>query len=180
LKLVVLEFNSFQFDSSCIVMLFMPQFHINKLMSLISRTFEFFSCFTRINLSFFIFSIFLVLVQIRIIYCMLHIASYHRYPLVKIHLYQGYFNMSHHWHMNMCCLIKLHENILTLFKGLSTNEQMWIQKGENGKMTFAFHMWKQPWWSCFNIMHDVQSPLYFFFSFIHHKLYKIVWFLIII
>ncbi len=138
MKLVVLEFNSFQFDSSCIVMLFMPQFHINKLMSLISRTFEFFSCFTRINLSFFIFSIFLVLVQIRIIYCMLHIASYHRYPLVKIHLYQGYFNMSHHWHMNMCCLIKLHENILTLFKGLSTNEQMSIQKVKMEKWLLHF------------------------------------------
>jgi hypothetical protein len=30
--------------------------------------------------------------------------------------------------MNMCCLIKLHAVMLTLFKGLLTKEQMSIQK----------------------------------------------------
>jgi len=107
-------------------------------MSLILKKFEFFFCFTRINLSLFIFSIFLILVHIRIIYCMLHIASYHHYHLVKIHLYQGYFNMSSHLHMNMCCLIKLHVDILTLFKGLSTNEQMSMQKVKMEKWLLHF------------------------------------------
>jgi hypothetical protein len=41
----------------------------------------------------YIFSIFLILMQIRTLYCILHIASYHHYPLVGIHLYLGYFNM---------------------------------------------------------------------------------------
>jgi hypothetical protein len=44
---------------------------------------------------------FSILVQIRRIYCMLHIASYHHYTLAKIHLSQGYFNISCHWHTNM-------------------------------------------------------------------------------
>jgi hypothetical protein len=51
---------------------------------------------------------------------MLHIISYHYYPLTKIHLYQGYFNMSCHKHKNMCCQIKLHVDMLTLFKRLLT------------------------------------------------------------
>jgi len=38
----------------------------------------------------------LVLLQIRRIYYMLHVASYHYYLLAKIHLYQSYFNMSCH------------------------------------------------------------------------------------
>jgi hypothetical protein len=47
------------------------------------------------------FLTFLVLVQIRRIYYMLHITSYHHYSLAEIHHSQGYFNMSCHWHMNM-------------------------------------------------------------------------------
>jgi hypothetical protein len=35
--------------------------------------------------------------------------------------------------MNMCCLIKLHVDMLTLFKGLLTNEQISIQKVRMGK-----------------------------------------------
>ncbi len=50
----------------------------------------------------------LVLLQIRRISYMLHIASYHYYLLAKIHLYQSYFNMSCHWHMNICYLIRLY------------------------------------------------------------------------
>jgi hypothetical protein len=42
--------------------------------------------------------------------------------------------------------------MLKLLKRLSTKEQMSMQKGENEKMPFAFSMWKQPRWSCFNIM----------------------------
>jgi hypothetical protein len=56
------------------------------------------------------------------IYFLLHIASYHYYPLVKTHLYQGYFNILYYWHMSMCCLIRLHVNMLTLFKRLLTKE----------------------------------------------------------
>ncbi len=37
---------------------------------------------------------FLVFVQINKIYYMFHIASYHYYPLIEIHSYQGYLNMS--------------------------------------------------------------------------------------
>ncbi len=40
---------------------------------------------------FFIFLMFLVFVQIRKKKNLSHIASYHYYPLVKTHLYQGYF-----------------------------------------------------------------------------------------
>jgi hypothetical protein len=81
---------------------------------------------------FFVFSILLVLVQIiGKIYCMLHITSYHHYSLVEIHLYQGrlfQFVMLCHWHMNMCCPIKLHVDMLTLFKRLITKNCMSMQK----------------------------------------------------
>jgi hypothetical protein len=30
---------------------------------------------------------------------------------------------------------------------------------------------KQPWWSHFDSMHGIQSPFYFIFCFIYHKLY---------
>jgi hypothetical protein len=68
--------------------------------------------------------------------------------------------------------------MLTLFKGLLTNEQMLIQKVKKEKK-IAFSMWKQPWWNCFNIMHGAQFFLYFFFCFIDLKLYQLVWFLTI-
>jgi hypothetical protein len=55
----------------------------NKLMSCISKIFE-------------ILIFFFVLVQIRTIYHMLHITSYHYYFLTEIHLYQSYLNMSYH------------------------------------------------------------------------------------
>jgi len=67
---------------------------------------------------------FLVLVQIRRIYYMLHIASYHYHPLAK----NIYFNMMWPWHINMCCLIKLYVDMLTLFKRLLTKEHMSMQK----------------------------------------------------
>jgi hypothetical protein len=77
----------------------------------------------RNNISLFLmFSMLLVLVQIRRIFFLLHITSYHYYPLVKTHLYQGYFNMLCYWHMNVCYLIRLHVNMLTLFKKLLTKE----------------------------------------------------------
>jgi hypothetical protein len=51
---------------------------------------------------------------------MLHITSYHYYPLVDIHSYQGYFDMLCHCHLNMCYIIRLHVNVLILFKRLLT------------------------------------------------------------
>jgi hypothetical protein len=54
---------------------------------------------------------------------MLHIASYHYDLLVEIHLYQGYFNMSFHWYMNMCYLIRLFVNVLIFFKRLLTQKK---------------------------------------------------------
>jgi hypothetical protein len=69
---------------------------------------------------FLIFPMLLVLVQKRRIYFLLRITSYHYYPLVQTHLYQGYFNMLYYWHMSMCCWIRLHVNMLTLFKRLLT------------------------------------------------------------
>jgi len=75
-------------------MLFTPQFpsYEDELMFFISRIFEFFSYSRRMNFFFLVFSILIILVQIRIIYYMLHITSYHHYPLVEIHLCQGYLN----------------------------------------------------------------------------------------
>jgi hypothetical protein len=96
-----------------------------------------------------------------------------------VHFYQDYFNMSCHGHMNMCCVITLHVNMLTLFKKLLTKEPMPMQKVRM-ENAFAFSMWKQLWWSHFNTMHGTQSPFYFyFFCLIDHKLYKFMWFLAI-
>jgi hypothetical protein len=39
-----------------------------------------------------------------------------------------YFNMTCNWHMNMCCLIRFHVDMLTLFKWLLPKEQMPMQK----------------------------------------------------
>jgi hypothetical protein len=71
-------------------------FHINNILKkfLAPQLYLLFPCF----------SMFLVLLQIRRIYCMLHIASNHHYPLAKIHLSQGYFNISCHGYMNMSFL----------------------------------------------------------------------------
>ncbi len=77
--------------------------------------------------------------------------------------------MSCHWHMNMCCPMKLNVDMLTLFKKLYVNA-----KGENGKILFAFSTWKQPWWSLSDTMHGTQYYLYLFSSFINHKFYKFV------
>jgi hypothetical protein len=71
---------------------------------------------------FLIFPMLLVLVQKRTIFFFLYIASYHYYPLAQTHLYQGYLNISYYWHMSMCHLIRLHVNMLTLFKRLLTKE----------------------------------------------------------
>jgi hypothetical protein len=59
---------------------------------------------------------------------LLHVTSYHYYLLAKIHLYQSYFNMSCHWHMNMCYLIRFYVDMLTLFNILLTNEQIPMSK----------------------------------------------------
>jgi hypothetical protein len=43
---------------------------------------------------------------------------------------------------------------------------MSMQKGDNGKMSFAFDMWKQLRWIDFKIMHGIQF-LFYFFSWFH-------------
>jgi hypothetical protein len=67
--------------------------HNNEWMSFISKTFNFF-LIPQGYFYIFCFLILLVLGQRRKIYCILHISFYHYYPLARIHLYQGYFNMS--------------------------------------------------------------------------------------
>jgi hypothetical protein len=64
----------------------------------------------------------------------------------------------------MCCVIKLHVNMLTLFKKLLRKEPMPMQKVimENA---FVFSMWKQLRWSHFNPMHGTESLFYFIFWF---------------
>jgi hypothetical protein len=82
--------------------------------------------------------------------------------------------MSCHLHMSICCLIKLHVDILTLFKGLSTNEQMSMQKVKMEIWLLHF--------TCGNNRDGVVSILSMmfnllftsFFCFINHKLYKIL------
>ncbi len=69
----------------------------------VSNTYKFFLA-PQLYLLFPCFSMLLVLLQIIKIYCMLHIASYHHYPLAKIHLSQGYFNISCYGYMNMIFL----------------------------------------------------------------------------
>jgi hypothetical protein len=73
---------------------------------------------------------FLVFMQKRKNYCLLHIASYHYYPLIKIHLYQGYFNTSYHWHMKMSCLFRFHVDMLIIQKIVNKG----VHVSENGKM----------------------------------------------
>jgi hypothetical protein len=51
---------------------------------------------------------------------MLHTASYHYCLLSKF----IFFNMTCNWHMNMCYLIRLHVDRLTLFKRLLIKNQM--------------------------------------------------------
>jgi hypothetical protein len=83
--------------------------------------------------------------------------------------------------MNMCCLIKLHVDMLTLFKGLLTKEQMSIQKVRMKKKK-KLHL------ACGNNHDGVVSILcmmlnlflYFFFCFIDLKLYQLVWFFTIV
>jgi len=70
---------------------------------------------------------------------LLHVTHYIVSSLpFSLKLYQGYFNMSCHWHMNMCCLIKLHVNMLTLFQKILTKEQMSMQKVRMEKCIFHF------------------------------------------
>lgn len=119
----------FKFKSSCIAMLFMLQFHIRMNSCLSFQEYlEIFLVPQGYFLLPFYFMV-LFLVQIRNIYCVLHIVSYHHYPLIEINLYQNHFNMSQHWHMNMCCLIRVHVNMLTLFKRFLTKVYMSMQKG---------------------------------------------------
>ncbi len=53
-------------------------------------------------------------------------------------------------------------NILTFVKRLLTKKTNVDAKGDNGKMSFAFDMWKQLRSIDFKIMHGIQFPFYFF------------------
>jgi hypothetical protein len=55
---------------------------------------------------------------------------YHYYPMIKIHLYQVYFNTSCHWHISMSCLIRFHVNMLIVRKIVNKG----VHVSENGKM----------------------------------------------
>jgi hypothetical protein len=44
------------------------------------------------------------------------------------------------------------------------------------KYLLAFSMWKQPWQTRSNIVHDTQFFFKNLFCFMNHKLYKFVWF----
>jgi hypothetical protein len=121
-----------QFKLHC--RLFMPHFHIGKkLLCFISKTFEFFL----VPLGYFpflcFFRVFFVLVQITKINYMLHIVSYHHYILVKINVYQDYSNMSCHWHMNICYLIKLHVDVLRFVQKIVNHGANANVKGGNRK-----------------------------------------------
>ncbi len=99
----------------------------NELVSLISKTFRIFS----ILQGYLFFSCFSIVFSfgankedlLHVTHCI-----YHYYSSIEIHLYQNYFSMSCHWHWNMCCLIRLHVDMLTLFKKLLTNEKMSMEK----------------------------------------------------
>jgi hypothetical protein len=99
--------------------------------------------------------------------------------LLKIHLYQGYFNMSCHWHMNTYYLFRFHVNVLTFVKRLLTKKNV-NAKGENGKC--LLHL------TCGNNYDGFTSRLCMVFNFlftsflgfINHKLYKFVWILTIV
>jgi hypothetical protein len=94
------------------------------------------------------------------------------YPLAEIHLYQSYFNMSCHWHIWTCVASCGYVDIVQKIvnKGANVNA-----KGENGKFSFAFNMWKHSWWIVSILCNDTQSSLYFIFCYMNHKLYKFVW-----
>jgi len=112
----------------------------------------------------------------------LHIASYHYYLFFNwnalISFYQDYFNLSCHWHMNMCYLIGLRIHMLILFKRSLTKEQL-NAKCEYGKMLWHSSCEKTtiiiPYYSWYSIPVFTLSTL--FFPFIDHKFYKFVWFL---
>jgi hypothetical protein len=75
--------------------------------------------------------------------------------------------------MSMCCLIKLHVNMLTLFNRLLTKEHISIQKV--GMEICYLHL------ACENnhdgiilILCMIFNHLFIYFCFINHKLYKFV------
>jgi hypothetical protein len=107
---------------------------------------------------------------------MLHIASYHCYLIfywnALISFYQDYFNMSCHWHMNMCYLIGLHVHTLILLKKSLTKEQL-NAKCEYGKMLWHSSCEKTTIeWLSFHTIHGTQFP-FFLFQFIFLVLWMI-------
>lgn len=60
---------------------------------------------------------------LHITHCIISLLFFSKFIYIKV-----YFNMLCHWHRNICCLIWLHVDILTLFKRLLTDEEMPMQK----------------------------------------------------
>ncbi len=108
-------------------------------------------------------------------FCILHITSYHYYLLAKIHLYQSNFNMSCHWHLNMCCVFKLHVDMSTLFKRLLTKEQMSMQVVRMENKIKLHLIVVESFWYC--AWYSISSLFYFIYIFTNHKLCK--WLVII-
>jgi hypothetical protein len=112
IPLSLIEFESIQLNLNPIVELKFNQIEFKyiewisilyrkELVFFILATLNFIFLVPQWYLLFSYFPMFLVLMQIKKIYCMLHIASYHRYSLVEIHSFQSYFNISCHWHMKL-------------------------------------------------------------------------------
>jgi hypothetical protein len=100
----------------------------NELVSLISRIFRNFSCSTRIFLVSFLFYDVILGANKEYLLCVTHciISSL---PFDWNSFISRSFQHAWHWHMNMCCLIRVHVNMLILFKGLLTKVYRSMQKG---------------------------------------------------
>jgi len=132
-------------------------------MSFISRTFGYFSCSTRI---FFILKTFLMFIVLGkqgwFIAC-------YKLHCIMINFWPKFINVKI---ISTCHVIDMWTCVVSLsFMCICWQRNRSNAKGENGKC-FCISMWKQPWWSHFNIMHGTQFPFSFLFCFIDHKVYK--------
>jgi hypothetical protein len=74
--------------------------------------------------------------------------------------------------MNMCCLVKLLMNKLTLFKRLLTKENLLMQKTRMKKCLLHLVCENNHDGVISIFMHGIQPHIYLFICFIDHKLYK--------
>jgi hypothetical protein len=97
--------------------------------------------------------LFLVFVQIWGINYMQQIILYLYCSLVEIQLYQGYLTCHVNWHMNMCfTLVRLHKDMLTLFKRSFTKEQISMQKVNMETCLYIWHVetTMMEWFQCYS------------------------------